>query len=92
MTQAKLPTYKTAARVLEEEKGSGLALAGWTVARTLLIAPPMMIVGVPVKQAFAGAALASALISTFTLLRLFNAKQTGMAGLKHAPRRRRFAR
>jgi hypothetical protein len=92
VAQAKLPTYRTAARVLEEEKGSGLALLGWSVARTFLIAPPMMIVGVGARQAFAGAALASGLISTFTLLRLFNAKQTGMAGLKGAPRARRALR
>lgn len=78
---ARLPTYSTAAAVLERDKGSGVRLLGWTVARTLLIAPPIMVVGVPVKQAFAGAALASGLISLFTLLRLFDARNTGLAGV-----------
>ena len=87
--EAKLPTYRTAARVLEGEKGSGTALLGWTVARTLMIAPPMMIVGVPAEQAFAGAALASGLISVFTLMRLFNAQATGLSGMRHRPRDRR---
>lgn len=82
---AALPTYRTAARVLEQEKGSGFALAGWTVLRTLMIAPPMMVIGVPAKQAFAGAMLGSGLISLFTLLRLFNARETGLGGLKRSP-------
>ncbi len=30
--------------------------AGWTVARTLMIAPPFLLVGVPWKQAFGGIA------------------------------------
>jgi hypothetical protein len=80
--QAALPTYRTAARVLEGEKGSGLKLAGWTIARTFMIAPPMMVFGVPTKQAFAGATFASGLISLFTMLRIFDARNTGMAGLK----------
>jgi len=87
--QARLPTYRTAARVLEGEKGSGTKLLGWTVARTFMIAPPMMVVGVDTKRAFLGAAFASALISTFTLLRLFDARNTGMAGVKRLPARRR---
>lgn len=65
-----LPTYHTVADVLEKKNGSGWRLAGWTVLRTLLIAPPMMAVGVPAKQAFGGAALASGLISVFTLMRI----------------------
>lgn len=88
--QPALPTYRTAARVLERDKGSGVALAAWTVARTIMIAPPMMVFGVPAKQAFAGAALASGLISVFTLLRIFNARTTGLAGIKsYRPRPRR---
>ncbi len=79
---ASLPTYRTAARVLERDKGSGIRLLGWTVARTIMIAPPMMVVGVPAKQAFAGAAIASGLISIFTLLRIFDARVTGLAGIK----------
>jgi len=86
--QAQLPTYRTAARVLEGEKGSGIRLAGWTVARTFMIAPPMMIVGVPTKQAFLGAAFASSLISVFTLLRLFDARQTALSGTRRSTRRR----
>ena len=68
-----LPTYQTVAAVLERKNGSGLRLAGWTIARTMLIAPPMIAVGVPPKKAFIGAALGSGLISIFTLLRIYNA-------------------
>lgn len=92
---AALPTYRTAARVLEGDKGSGVRLLGWTVARTLLIAPPFMVVGVPAKQAFFGAAIASGLISVFTLLRIFDARQTGLAGVRRPaalPPRRRYHR
>lgn len=94
---AALPTYRTAASVLEGDKGAGLRLIGWTIARTLIIAPPMQIVGVPAKQAWIGAAVASSLISVFTLLRIFDARATGLAGIKrpaglcrppHANRRR----
>jgi hypothetical protein len=76
--EASLPTYKTAANVLEKKKGSGVALLGWTVARTLMIAPPFMLFGIPAWQAFAGAATASVLISLFTVLRIFNAAHTGL--------------
>ena|SRR5882672_3151748 len=76
----KLPTYKTVAGVLENERGSGTALLGWTLLRTLLIAPPMLFVGVPARQAFIGAGLASVFISTLTLLRIFDARHTGLKG------------
>lgn len=77
--RAALPTYQTVADVLEKKNGSGWRLAGWTVARTLMIAPPMMVAGVPAKQAFVGAALASAMISVFTLARIEHAgKQAGV--------------
>jgi hypothetical protein len=82
MREARLPTYRTAARVLEGHTGSGIRLIGWTIARTALIAPPMMLVGVPAKQAFYGAAVASALISSLTLLRIFNGRQSGLEGVK----------
>ncbi len=88
MAEASLPTYRTAARVLEGDKGSGIRLLGWTVARTLIIAPGFMIVGGTTKQAFAGAAVSSALISIFTLLRIFDARQTGLAGIKRQCRGR----
>lgn len=81
MAKPALPSYQTAAAVLEGDKGSGLRLAGWTVARTIMIAPPMMLVGVPAKQAFVGAAMASVLMSTFVLLRIFDARHTGLAGI-----------
>jgi hypothetical protein len=84
-----LPTYLSAAETLERKNGSGLRLAGWTLARTLMIAPPMMIVGIPVKQAFLGATLASMMISTFTLLRIFNAGTVGLAGPRRLPPRRK---
>jgi len=69
-----LPTYSTIADVLEKKNGSGIRLVGWTAARTLMIAPFMMMVGVPVKKAFAGAAIASVAISVFTLIRIYNAE------------------
>lgn len=87
--QAALPSYRTAASVLEGDKGSGIRLAGWTLARTLMIAPPMMLVGVPTRQAFIGAGIASGLMSVFVLLRIFDARHTGLAGLKGSRRNRR---
>jgi hypothetical protein len=93
MAAPALPTYRTAASALEGDKGAGLRLLGWTVMRTLLIAPPMMIVGCSTKKAWLGAMGASALISVFTLLRIFDARATGLAGVKPLPayraRRRR---
>lgn len=83
MAQASLPTYQSAARFLERKNGEGLKLVGWTLARTLMIAPPMMLVGVSAKKAFGGAALASVLISMFAVLRLYNS-----GGLGRARRRR----
>lgn len=76
-----VPTYRAAASFLEKEKGSGIALIGWTVARTIMIAPPMMLVGVPIKQAFLGAGIASGLISIFAALRIFDARHSGIAGI-----------
>jgi len=67
-----LPTYKTIAEVLEKKTGSGWKLVGWTLARTIMIAPPMMLVGVPAKKAFAGAAVASVGISLFAMLRIYS--------------------
>lgn len=69
-----LPTYKTIAEVLEKKTGSGWKLLGWTLARTIMIAPPMRVVGVPWKKAFAGAALSSIFISLFAMLRIYNAE------------------
>ncbi len=71
--EAKLPTYKTAAEVLERKNGSGWRLVGWTIARTLLIAPPMIAVGVKPSKAIWGALLASGMISALTLCRVNNA-------------------
>lgn len=82
MAEAALPTYRTAAHVLEGSNGSGVRLVAWTVARTLLIAPPFLLVGLPTKQVFIGAAMASGLISLFTLVRIFDARQTGLAGVR----------
>lgn len=76
-----LPTYQTAANVLEKDKGSGLKLVGYTLLRTLLIAPPMMAIGVDWKRAWLGAGLASGLMSVFVLLRIFDARATNLAGL-----------
>lgn len=68
-----LPTYSTVADVLEKKNGSGWRLFGWTLARILMIAPPMILVGVPPLLALQGAALSSALISLFTMLRISHA-------------------
>jgi hypothetical protein len=72
--KASLPTYATSADVLANRDGAGVRLAGWTLARMLLIAPPMMSLGVPAKKAFLGAAIGSSFISVLTLLRLYNAQ------------------
>ncbi len=85
MARSSIPTYATAADVLSRKTGSGLKLAGWTVARTLLIAPPMMLWGVPARQAWLGAASASVLISVFAMLRIFDAKTVGL-GRGRTPR------
>ena len=65
-----LPTYRTIADVLEKKNGSGVRLVGWTLARTLLIAVPMLAVGVPRDKALKGSLLASAAISALTIFRL----------------------
>jgi hypothetical protein len=72
--KAALPTYSTVADVLEKKNGSGIRLFWWSVARVALIAPPFMLVGVPMKQAFGGAAIASGLISVLTLARIADAR------------------
>lgn len=82
-----LPTYKTVADYLEKKNGAGIRLFGWTIARSFLIAPPMMLVGVPPKKAFLGAFLASGLISLFTLMRIQNA---GVEAQLNAARRARL--
>jgi len=71
-----LPTYRTVAGVLEKKTGSGAALAGWTFLRgVFLIGLPFLIVGTPWRKVVAGAALSSSLMSLFTLLRIFNARE-----------------
>lgn len=72
-TKPVLPTYNTVAEVLEKKNGSGWRLAGWTAARTALIFPPMVAVGVEWKRALLGSILSSTLISVFTLVRIYNA-------------------
>jgi len=71
--EPKLPTYRTVADVLERKNGSGIRLAGWTVARTCLIMPGMLAVGVSPQKAFIGSLLSSSLISVLTLVRIYNA-------------------
>jgi hypothetical protein len=71
--EPKLPTYRTIADVLEKKNGSGIRLAGWTVARTFLIMPGMLAVGVSPKKAFVGSILSSSLISMLALIRIYNA-------------------
>lgn len=69
-----LPTYRTIADVLEKKNGSGIRLVGWTLARSILIGVPMLLVKVEPKKALAGSLLGSAFISLFALIRLFNAE------------------
>lgn len=69
-----LPTYQAVADVLEKKNGSGMRLAGWTLARTVMITPPLLVVGIPWRKAIVGGLLASGLISLFTLLRIRAAK------------------
>jgi len=71
--EPKLPTYKTVAEVLERKNGSGIRLVGWTVARTFLIMPGVLAVGVDPKKAFVGSLISSSLISVLTLVRIYNA-------------------
>lgn len=80
LREAPVPTYRTAADVLARKNGSGLRLAGWTVLRTLLIAPPMLLVGVPARQAWLGAGISSMFISTLAMLKIFDSSKTGLAG------------
>ena len=84
-----LPTYATAAEVLERRNGSGLRLAGWTIARTALIFPPLLVVGIDWKRAAAGALVASSLISAFTLLRIAEAGRVLQAAKTHRSSRSR---
>jgi len=94
LREAPIPTYRTSADVLARKNGSGWRLAGWTLARTLLIAPPMLLVGVPQKQAWIGAGLSSALISTLALLRIFEAGNPGLGASKRSAHslKRRYVR
>lgn len=79
MARSSIPTYATAADVLSKKTGSGLKMVGWTVARTLLIAPPILLVSkAPSWQIWLGAGLSSILISVFAMMRIFNAAQTGL--------------
>lgn len=80
MARSSIPTYATAADVLSRKTGSGIKLAGWTLARTLLIAPPMMLWGVDARRAWLGAATASVMISIFATLRIFDARTVGLGG------------
>ena len=61
------------AEVLERKNGSGIRLVGWTVARTFLIMPGVLAVGVDPKKAFVGSLISSSLISVLTLVRIYNA-------------------
>lgn len=78
MAKSPIPTYRTAADVLSRKNGSGVRLLGWTVLRMLLIAPPMLLIGVEPKKAWGGAVLSSALISTFAMIKIFDARATGL--------------
>jgi hypothetical protein len=68
--RATLPTYATAAAVLEKRNGAGYRLMGWTVARATLIMTGMLVVGIEPRKALAGSLISSGLISALTLVRI----------------------
>lgn len=72
MSTPQLPTYTEAAAVLEQRNGSGLRLLGWTGLRAVLIAVPLLAVGVDKRRAARGSLLASGLISGLALFRIDN--------------------
>lgn len=84
-----MPTYLSAAETLERKTGSGLKLAGWSLLRMLLIAPPILLITPREvhRKVWIGAALSTTLISVLAMLRIFNAGQVGLAGGR---RRRRL--
>ena len=92
MAQTALPTYLNAAGVLEKRNGSGVRLIGYTVMRAMIMGPIVMITGVPARQAFFAAGLTSVLMSTFVLLRIFDERHAGLAGIKRRVPARRASR
>ncbi len=72
--RAALPSYASAAALLERKNGAGVRLVGWTVARAALIASGMLVVGVPARKALIGSLLSSSLISLLTVVRIHSAK------------------
>jgi hypothetical protein len=89
MAETPIPTYATIAGVLAKQNGSGWRLAGWTVARTILIAPPFAALGVDTKKVVLGSLLASSVISLFTYLRLYDATHE-LGGASFPQRARRL--
>lgn len=86
-----LPTYATVADVLEKKNGSGIRLLGWTIARAVLIAVPVKVVGrTRWDQALAGGAAASVAISILTLLRIGKAANEIAPELPAAPAAENF--
>lgn len=87
MAKPSMPTYLSAAEVLERKTGAGWRLVGWTLLRTLLIAPPILIITPSEyrRRVWVGAAMSSILISSLAMLRILNAGQNGLG----APKRRR---
>ena len=70
-----LPTYTNAAALLERRNGAGLRLAGWTLARSVLIAAGVMVVGVKPQRALAGGLVASVLVTAMAVCVLKGAQQ-----------------
>lgn len=68
-----LPTYATAADLLERKNGSGARLVGWTIARAALISMGMLAVGVKPRHAVMGSLLSSGAISVLTYYRIKHA-------------------
>ncbi len=90
MANPQLPTYRALAESLERKNGSGARLVGWTVARTILIAPPFAALGVPMRQVVLGSLLSSTIITMFAYLRMYDAaNQMQLAGPRRAQRRLR---
>jgi hypothetical protein len=68
--EPKLPTYRDGAALVESENGSGWRMVGWTVARSALIAVPMLAIGVRTDKAITGSLLASTAMTALALWRI----------------------
>lgn len=69
------PTYTTAMRIVTGDLTAPVEMVGWTVLRSLLIAPGLALAGVRGKQLIFGALAASSMVSLFALWRSYVTKK-----------------